>query len=245
MARSRRLTLRLARSCGNSPPASAVASGRSSTRSPVPTRATRAVRPYSATCWWSARWMATCMRWTARRARSCGARKSMTKWCRPRRSTPAPCMRVPTPVTCMRSTPTPANASGFTTRPTCRCSACVATDGVVMFGSDDGNVLSLRGDTGAIQWKIPITKGLGRTDIQKLNDADDTLQLDDNILYATAYHGELTAIDATQGQIAWNRSFSSYVGVGVADKQLVGVDDDSLVWAFSKDGGGDLWKQDA
>lgn len=121
----------------------------------------------------------------------------------------------------------------------------LAAHGVVMFGSDDGNVVSLRSDTGAIQWKLPITKGLGRTDIQKLNDADDTLQLDGNILYATAYHGELTAIDAQQGQQVWTRAFSSYVGVGVADKDLVGVDDDSIVWAFSKDGGGDMWKQDA
>ncbi|MBS0382649.1 MAG: outer membrane protein assembly factor BamB [Proteobacteria bacterium] len=123
--------------------------------------------------------------------------------------------------------------------------ALLATHGVVMFGSDDGNIVLLRGDTGAVQWKLPITKGLGRTDIQKLNDADDTLQLDGNILYATAYHGSLTAIDAAQGQIVWDRPFSSYVGVGLADKAVIGVDDNSLVWAFSKDGGGDLWKQDA
>lgn len=123
--------------------------------------------------------------------------------------------------------------------------ALLAAHGVVMFGTDDGNVVSLRSDTGAIQWKVPITKGLGRSDIQKLNDADDTLQLDGSTLYATAYHGELAAIDATQGQPAWTRAFSSYVGVGVGDKELVGVDDDSLVWAFSKDGGGDMWKQDA
>jgi outer membrane protein assembly factor BamB len=121
----------------------------------------------------------------------------------------------------------------------------LAAHGVVMFGSDDGNIVSLRGDTGAIQWKLPINKGLGRTDIQKLNDADDTLQLDDNTLYGTAYHGELVAIDAAQGQLSWNRDFSSYVGVGVADNELVGVDSDSVVWAFSKNGGGDLWKQDA
>lgn len=123
--------------------------------------------------------------------------------------------------------------------------ALLAAHGVVMFGSDDGNIVSLRGDSGAIQWKLPITKSLGRTDIQKLNDADDTLQLDGNILYATAYHGELTAVDAAQGQIAWDRAFSSYVGVGVTDKAVIGVDDNALVWAFSKDGGGDLWKQDA
>jgi outer membrane protein assembly factor BamB len=121
----------------------------------------------------------------------------------------------------------------------------LAAHGVVMFGTDDGNVESLRSDTGAVQWKLPVTKGLGRTDIQKLNDADDTLQLDGSTLYATAYHGELVAIDAAQGQLLWNRPFSSYVGVGVSDDALVGVDDDSLVWAFSKNGGGNLWKQDA
>ncbi|MGH8192634.1 MAG: outer membrane protein assembly factor BamB [Rhodanobacteraceae bacterium] len=121
----------------------------------------------------------------------------------------------------------------------------LATHGVVMFGTDDGNVEVLRGDTGAIQWKLPINKGLGRTDIQKLNDADDTLQLDGTTLYATAYHGELVAIDAAQGQLLWDRPFSSYVGVAVADNELIGVDSNSLVWAFSKNGGGDLWKQDA
>ncbi|TAN04883.1 MAG: outer membrane protein assembly factor BamB [Rhodanobacteraceae bacterium] len=121
----------------------------------------------------------------------------------------------------------------------------LAAHGVVMFGSDDGNIVSMRGDTGAIQWQLAITKGLGRTDIQKLNDADDTLQLDGDTLYATAYHGELAAINAAQGQLLWNRPFSSYVGVGVAGNELVGVDSNSLVWAFSKDGGGDLWKQDA
>jgi outer membrane protein assembly factor BamB len=121
----------------------------------------------------------------------------------------------------------------------------VAALWVVFFGRHEVLVVSVRSYTGAVQWQIPITRGLGRTDIQKLNDADDTLQLDGNTLYATAYHGELVAIDAAQGQLLWNRPFSSYVGVGVAGNELVGVDDDSLVWAFSKDGGGDLWKQDA
>lgn len=120
----------------------------------------------------------------------------------------------------------------------------LATHGVVMFGTDDGNVMSVRGDTGALLWKLPITKGLGRTDIQKLNDSDGALQLSDNTLYATAYHGELVAINAAQGQLLWNRAFSSYVGLAVAGNRIVGTDSDSVVWAFSTDGGGDLWKQD-
>ncbi|HEX7326818.1 MAG TPA: outer membrane protein assembly factor BamB [Rhodanobacteraceae bacterium] len=121
----------------------------------------------------------------------------------------------------------------------------LAAHGVLLFGSDNGELVSLRGDTGATQWKLPITKGLGRTDIQKLNDADDTLQLDGTTVYATAYHGELVAVDAAQGRALWDHPFSSYVGVGLAPNELVGVDANSIVWAFSKDGGGNLWKQDA
>lgn len=123
--------------------------------------------------------------------------------------------------------------------------ALLAAHGIVLYGSDDGQVVSLRGDSGSIQWKLPLTSGIGRTDIQKLDDADDALQLEGSTVFATAYHGKLAAIDAAQGQQLWERPFSSYVGVGVAPDELVGVDEDSTLWAFSKTSGGDLWKQDA
>ncbi len=123
--------------------------------------------------------------------------------------------------------------------------ALLATHGIVVFGSDDGHLVSLRADSGSIQWKLPVAKGLGRTDIQKLNDADGTLQLDGSTVYVTAYHGELAAVDAPRGQALWSRPFSSYVGMGVASNELIGVDDNSVVWALSKSSGADLWKQDA
>lgn len=116
--------------------------------------------------------------------------------------------------------------------------------GVVFYGSDDGKIVSLRSDTGSAQWQQAITKGEGRSDIDKLNDADDSLQLDGDTLYGTAYHGELVSINAPDGKINWNRPFSSYVGVGVAGQQLVGVDENSVVWAFDTSAGSDMWKQD-
>jgi len=120
----------------------------------------------------------------------------------------------------------------------------LVSHGVVFYGSDDGKIVALRGDTGAAQWQQAIAKGEGRSDIEKLDDADDSLQLDGNTLYATAYHGSLAAIDAPTGRVDWNRPFSSYVGVAVAGKQLIGIDDDSVAWAFDAATGGDMWKQD-
>ena len=115
--------------------------------------------------------------------------------------------------------------------------------GVVFYGSDDGKVVALRSDTGSAQWQQAIAKGEGRSDIEKLDDADDSLQLNGDTLYATAYHGQLASIDAPSGRINWTHPFSSYVGVGVAGNQLVGVDDKSQVWAFDAGTGADMWKQ--
>ena len=119
------------------------------------------------------------------------------------------------------------------------------THGVVFFGSDDGKLIALRGDTGAVIWQQALAKGEGRSDIERLDDADDTLQLSGTTLYGTAYHGQLAAVDATSGNLTWSRPFSSYTGVAVADKQVIGVDDDSEVWAFDAASGADMWKQSA
>jgi outer membrane protein assembly factor BamB len=116
--------------------------------------------------------------------------------------------------------------------------------GVVFYGSDDGKVVALRSDTGSAQWQQPVAKGEGRSDIEKLDDADGTLQLSGSTLYATAYHGQLVSIDAPSGRINWNRPFSSYVGVGIAGNQVIGVDDKSQVWALDASNGADMWKTD-
>jgi outer membrane protein assembly factor BamB len=116
--------------------------------------------------------------------------------------------------------------------------------GVVFYGSDDGKIVALRSDTGSAQWQQAIAKGEGRSDIEKLDDADDMLQLNGDTLYATAYHGQLVSIDAPSGRINWSHPFSSYVGVGVVGNQLIGVDEKSQVWAFDAGTGADMWKQD-
>ncbi|MGN6314414.1 MAG: outer membrane protein assembly factor BamB [Rhodanobacteraceae bacterium] len=116
--------------------------------------------------------------------------------------------------------------------------------GVVFYGSDDGKIVALRSDTGSAQWQQAIAKGEGRSDIEKLDDADDTLLLDGDTLYATAYHGQIASIDAPTGRINWSHPFSSYVGVGAVGNQLIGVDDKSQVWAFDTSNGADMWKQD-
>ncbi len=116
--------------------------------------------------------------------------------------------------------------------------------GVVFFGSDDGHLVALRLDNGDKLWSIPLASGEGRTDIDRMDDADGTVLLSGNTLYAAAYHGRLTAINGPTARVMWRNDFSTYVPLAISGNTLVGVDDASNVWAFDTTSGSDMWKQD-
>ena len=120
----------------------------------------------------------------------------------------------------------------------------VASHGVAFFGSDAGKLVAIRLDNGRPIWDMTLSQGQGRTEIERLSDADGHLLLHDATLYASAYHGRLTAVDAREGRALWDHPFSSYVGVALGGDTLIGVDSQSDVWAWSTSGGGNLWKQD-
>ncbi|HET6432856.1 outer membrane protein assembly factor BamB [Dyella sp.] len=121
----------------------------------------------------------------------------------------------------------------------------LAANGVVFFGSDDGKLVALRQDTGDKLWEQTLASGEGRTDIERLDDADGAVVLDGSTLYGTAYHGNLVAVDGPSGRPLWNRPFSSFGSADVAGNAVYAVNDESQVWAFDKTGGSDLWKNDA
>ena len=123
-------------------------------------------------------------------------------------------------------------------------SGMVVRPGVVFFGSDDGKLMAIRLDNGGPLWEQTVATGEGRTEIQQLSDADGTPLVLDTTVYLGAYQGDLMAVDGPTGRPLWNRPFSTYTALAGSGNTLVGVDDESNVWAFSDGTGGDLWKQD-
>jgi outer membrane protein assembly factor BamB len=110
----------------------------------------------------------------------------------------------------------------------------LVANGVVFFGSDDGKLMALRLDNGDKLWEQKLATGEGRTDIERMNDADGSVLLDGSTLYASAYHGNLTAIDGPSGRPLWGRPFSTYTSMAVNGNSLFGANTDSEVWAFDK-----------
>lgn len=121
----------------------------------------------------------------------------------------------------------------------------LVANGVVFFGSDDGKLIALRLDNGAKLWEQRLSSGEGRTEIDRLDDADGAILLDGNTLYASAYHGNLVSVDGPSGRPLWSRRFSTYTSLALGGNAIYGVNDDSQVWAFDKSGGADMWKNDA
>jgi len=73
--------------------------------------------------------------------------------------------------------------------------APLVANGVVFYGSDDGKMIALRLDNGAKLWEQRLASGVGRTEIDRLNDADGSILLDGTTLYGAAYHGNMVAVD--------------------------------------------------
>jgi outer membrane protein assembly factor BamB len=120
----------------------------------------------------------------------------------------------------------------------------LVANGVVFFGSDDGKLIALREDTGEKLWEQTLASGDGRSEIDRLSDADGAILLEGTTLYGAAYHGNLLAVDGPSGRPLWNKPFSTFTSMAINPSALYGVDDQSRVWAFDKSSGADMWKND-
>jgi outer membrane protein assembly factor BamB len=121
----------------------------------------------------------------------------------------------------------------------------LVANGVVFFGSDNGKLIALRMDNGEKLWEQTLASGEGRTEIDRLDDADGQIVLDGTTLYGAAYHGQMVAIDGPSGRPLWTHPFSTFSPVDVHGNSVFGVDDQSNIFAFDKAGGANIWKQDA
>jgi outer membrane protein assembly factor BamB len=84
----------------------------------------------------------------------------------------------------------------------------------------------------------------GRSEIERMVDIDGDPVIMGGAVYVVTYQGRVAVIDAQSGNLGWTRDLSSYAGLGVDFAQVYITDQDSNVWALTRDSGGSVWKQD-
>jgi outer membrane protein assembly factor BamB len=123
-------------------------------------------------------------------------------------------------------------------------SAPVIVEDAVYDGFDNGKVVAVRLADGTPLWAQTLSTGEGRTEVERLADVDGDVVPAAGNIFAVGYRGQLAAIAAANGRPLWQRDISSYGGAAIGDNTLVLADGDGNVWAFDRETGASLWKQD-
>jgi outer membrane protein assembly factor BamB len=120
----------------------------------------------------------------------------------------------------------------------------VIVNDVVYDGFDNGKVVAVRLADGAPLWAQTLATGEGRTEVERLADVDGEILPSGGNIFAVGYRGQVAAMAADSGRPLWQRDVSSYGGAAAGESTLVLADADGNVWAFDRETGASLWKQD-
>lgn len=114
-------------------------------------------------------------------------------------------------------------------------------------GLAGGDLIALSLADGRKVWSINLAIPSGRTELERLVDADGAFDVLYGTLYATAYQGDLKAVDVYSGSEKWAKPLSSYTGVAVSKNSgmVFSTDDEGRVYCFDSSTGKEVWQTEA
>lgn len=108
----------------------------------------------------------------------------------------------------------------------------------------NGELLAFDDDDGSVRWKATVGLPQGRTELERLVDADDVPMANDTKLFAVAYQGKLMALDLNRGFEVWSKPATSYNRVAVDTDSVYVADSDGVITAFAENSGEVRWKNE-
>jgi len=108
----------------------------------------------------------------------------------------------------------------------------------------NGEMLAFDNKNGSPYWKAIIGLPQGRTELERLVDADGQAVVDGERVYTVAYQGNLVALNAATGGEVWSKPVSSYNGVAVGFSQVYVANADGEVIAFNKLNSNETWRNE-
>lgn len=113
----------------------------------------------------------------------------------------------------------------------------------VLLGSSSGSVVSLKKETGVVDWEQEIGSTVGLGEIQRMKDISADVIVADGKVFAVSFQGNLAALSADTGYILWTKDISSFVGMTKNKDSLYIADNNGYVWCVETSQGIVRWKQ--
>ena len=116
---------------------------------------------------------------------------------------------------------------------------------VSFVGLANGRLTTIDNRNGQPLWDMQIATPQGRSEVERLVDlAGQPILSREGRLFVTSYNGQLVALEATRGNVLWERELSSrHTPLLVGDLLFV-VTDDSHVVAIDSTNGQEVWRND-
>jgi outer membrane protein assembly factor BamB len=126
-------------------------------------------------------------------------------------------------------------------------SAPMIFENSVLIGLANGELVSLDLFDGRMRWEVSLGQPSGRTELERLVDADGNYVELYGSVFAAAFQGDVKAINIATGSEIWSKPISTYRGVAVsrAAELLVVTDSDGLVYGLDVESGKEVWRTEA
>jgi outer membrane assembly lipoprotein YfgL len=108
-----------------------------------------------------------------------------------------------------------------------------------------GRLASLNPNTGAVRWETLVGSSRGTNEVERLVDLVSGVSRLGNTVCVRAFQASVSCVDATRGTALWTRPAQGHEGLDGDESLVFGVESDSKVLAWQREGGQPAWTQEA
>ena len=117
------------------------------------------------------------------------------------------------------------------------------TNNIALVGLANGKLVALDIDSGRVLWDKRISVPQGRSELDRMTDIDGDPLLAADMVYVTALHGKVSAIELSSSRVKWQNDLSSFQGVDEGLANIYVVDTSGHIHALDQNTGNTVWKQ--
>ena len=115
---------------------------------------------------------------------------------------------------------------------------------VAVAGFPGGKLVAVNTKNGAPIWEVTVALPKGATELERVADITSLPVVDGRLICAAAFQGRVACFDISSGNALWGRDISSSAGIDLDRRHLYITDDKGTVYAFDRETGASVWKQD-